>query len=82
MNFFHLWLSDSGEYGVPVSRQSLLHGVEDVVDALGGVVGLALLLAGRPDLLKIGNDPVAPEEKEIKTFFAHYPLCENSVFKF
>ena len=57
---YYLWLADGGEEGVPLAGQTLLHGLLDVVDALGGIADLVLFVvfAGGPNLLKVGNNEV------------------------
>ena len=63
----HLGLSASGEGFVPAARQSLLHGLHDVLHAapVAHPHLVALPLAGGPDLLKVRNDVVAPKRKPI-----------------
>ena len=61
-----LRLSHRSEDLIPVSSDALLTSVEDVVGSLGrSGFGLGLLLARRPDLLEVRNDPVAPDVSNI-----------------
>ena len=56
---YYLWFSYGCENSVSAPCQSLLHRLLDVVEAFVGVsVGLVLSLAGRPNLLEIGNNVI------------------------